>query len=89
MKISNSFMNNKKNQQFSTSDFYLAAFLRAKGFQLLDINKTNPQRALFIFKDKEGRQSLVEDFLFGRAEIEPRSFVSAIKELKQLLHSDL
>jgi predicted RNA-binding protein YlxR (DUF448 family) len=82
-------MNNKKNQQFSTSDFYLAAFLRAKGFQLLDINKTNPQRALFIFKDKEGRESLVEDFLFGRAEIEPKSFVSAIKELKQLLHADL
>jgi predicted RNA-binding protein YlxR (DUF448 family) len=82
-------MNNKKNQQFVLSDFYLSAFLRAKGVKLLDIDKTNPRRALFVFKDKEDRQNLVEDFLFGRARIEPKGFVSAIKELKQLLHSDL
>jgi hypothetical protein len=84
-------MNDKKNQQFTLSDFYLAAFLRAKSFRLLNIewDKNDPRRALFIFEEKEGRQRLVEDFLFGRSQIEPKSFVSAIKELKQLLHSSL
>lgn len=72
---------------FTLSDFYLASFLRAKGFDLLTIERGNPHRASFVFKDEENRQSLVEDFLFGHASIEPKSFVSAIKELKQLLYS--
>jgi len=82
-------MNNKNPSQFQTSDFYLAAFLRAKGLMLLNVEKTNPRRVLFIFEDKKDRQNLVEDFLFGRTQIEPKSFISAIKELKQLLHSNL
>lgn len=81
-------MKDEKNSQFILSDFYLAAFLRANGFRLLNIDKNDPRRAVFVFEDKEGRQSLVEDFLFGRAQVEPKSFVSAIKELKQLLHSN-
>lgn len=84
-------MKNEKDKKFVLADFYLAAFLKAKGFRLLNIRwkKNHPQRALFVFEDKENRASLVEDFLFGRVQIEPKSFVSAIKELKQLLHSGL
>ena len=83
-------MKNKK-KQVAISDFYLAAFLRAKGFRLLKVewDKNNPHRAFFVFEDKEGRESLIENFLFGKAKIEPKSFISAIKELKQLLHSNL
>ena len=82
-------MENEDIIQFKTSDFYLSAFLLSKGFKLLDIDKSNPQRALFVFQDKKERQGLVEDFLFGRTKVEPKGFVSAIKELKQLLHSKL
>ena len=80
-------MNNEN--KFILSDFYLAAFCLVKGFKLLDIDKANPRRALFVFQDKESRQSLVEDFLFGRAEVNPKEFAAAIKELKQLLYSEL
>lgn len=81
-------MKNEK-KEFTSSDFYLAVFLRAKDFQLLNTIKSNPHRVLFVFEDREDRQNLVEDFLFGRTRIEPKRFISAIKELKQLLHSDL
>lgn len=82
-------MKNEKNKQFTLSDFYLSAFLKVKNFNLLDVIKSNPQRVVFVFEDKESREKLVEDFLFGRAKVEPKSYVSAIKELKQLLHSGL
>lgn len=75
------------NRNFILADFYLSAFCLVKGFKLISVDKANPSRILFVFKDKEDRQSLIEDFLFGRAKIEPKSFVSAIKELKQLIHS--
>jgi predicted RNA-binding protein YlxR (DUF448 family) len=82
-------MTNEDFLKFETSDFYLSAFLLAKGFKLIEINKENPHRALFVFKDREDRQRLVEDFLFGRTMINPKNFAAAIKELKQLLYSEL
>lgn len=82
-------MKNELKQQFLISDFYIAAFCLTKGLKLLHIEKSEPRRASFVFQDTDNRQKLVEDFLFGRASVEPKSFVSAIKELKQLLHSDL
>jgi predicted RNA-binding protein YlxR (DUF448 family) len=73
--------------KFTTPDFYLSAFCLAKGLRLKTIDKSNPHRAFFVFEDSKDRQGLVEDFLFGRAFVEPKSFATAIKELKQLLHS--
>lgn len=81
-------MNNENNKQFKTSDFYLASFCRAKGMKLMDIDKENPRQAQFVFQDSAERPELVEGFLFSRASVEPKQFVTAIKELKQLLHSD-
>ena len=82
-------MKNNKIRQFEISDFYQAAYLSVIGFELIKIDKANPQRFVFVFNDKEGRQNLLEDFLFGRAQVNPKSFVSAIKELKAMLHSGL
>ena len=77
-----------ENQKFINSDFYLSAFCLAKGIRLIDIDRANPRRLLFIFDDKKNRQNLIEDFLYGRTKIEPKSFVSAIKELKALIYSN-
>ena len=82
-------MPNKNENTFSTSDFYLAAFLRAKGFNLVDMDRTNTKRAFFIFENRKDKTELVENFLFGNAYVEPKSFIAAIKELKQLLHSNI
>jgi len=82
-------MKNENLKQFNIQDFYQASFFISKDFKLVRINKTNPQRALFVFEDREDRQNLLEDFLFGRAQVDPKRFVTAIKELKSLLYSDL
>jgi hypothetical protein len=73
---------------FETKDFYITAFLLTQGLQLSHIDRTNPQRVYFAFADTVGRAKLVEDFLYGRASVEPKSFISSIKEVKQLLHSN-
>lgn len=74
--------------EFALSDFYAAVFLRSSGFGLLGINKSDPRRFAFIFKDKAGRIKLLDDFFAGRATVEPRQFTAAIKELKSLMYSD-
>lgn len=79
---------NENKNEFSLSDFYAAVFLRASGFDLIGINKSDPRRFNFIFTDKASRIKLLNDFFTGRAVVEPRQFVASIKELKSLMYSD-
>lgn len=82
-----------KNQQdnsnnFATSDFYTAAFLLAKGYQLFGINKADSRRFRFIFSDESERPQLVSRYFAGLVEVNAKNFVSAIKELKSLMYND-
>ena len=79
---------NEKKNDFVLSDFYAAVFLRSSGLDLIGINKSDPRRFNFIFKDRAGRTKLLDDFFAGRAVVEPRQFTAAIKELKSLMYSD-
>ncbi len=80
-------MKDVNGKSYITKDFYITAFLIAKGFHLSHINRTNPRQVYFAFTNTDGKEQLVEDFLYGRAQVEPKSFISAIKDVKQLLHS--
>ena len=73
---------------FQISDFYTAAFLLSQGFKLITLNRGNPHRVFFVFEDRKGREKLIEDFFHSGALVEPRKFVTAIKELKSLIYSD-
>lgn len=73
---------------FATSDFYTAAFLLAKGYQLFGINKADSRRFRFIFSDEPERPHLVSGYFTGLVEVNAKDFVSAIKELKSLMYND-
>jgi hypothetical protein len=73
---------------FITSDFYSAVFVRYSGLILIGINKSDERRFGFVFEDTAERPKLVEDFFAGRAMVEPRRFIAAIKETKSLMYSD-
>ena len=72
---------------FVTSDFYSAVFLQYSGLILIGINKSE-RRFGFVFEDTSERSRLIEDFFAGRATVEPRRFIAAIKEVKSLMYSD-
>ena len=72
---------NDKKKEYVLSDFYAAVFLRSSGFNLIGINKSDPRRFNFIFKDKASRVKLLDDFFAGRAVVEPRRFMADNEEL--------
>ncbi|MDP3763548.1 MAG: DUF5659 domain-containing protein [bacterium] len=80
--------NQLDNNNFATSDFYAAAFLVAKGYRLLDIDKADSRRFHFIFTDEPDRPQLVSAFFAGLVEVNAKEFVSAIKELKSRMYND-
>jgi len=75
---------------FSTSDFYLAAFLKAKGEKLIGAEKdpNSPNRLIFIFETNNTKK-LSEEFLFEKALINPKKMREAEKDLRQLIHMKL
>lgn len=81
-------MSIKKQETYSTTSFYLGAFLIAKGMQLIGLNQTGDfTRRDFVFVDSTEREKLVNEYNFNQqAEISVRDFVAAIRQLKSLLH---
>lgn len=87
--------NRNKNQDdryFRTSSFYVAAFLFAKGLELVSIDNTSDKkRSEFVFLDTPERELLLQSFNFGKENsmevmVDVRKFVTAIKMLKDKLY---
>ena len=78
----------KYKQTFSTDNFPLAIFLKAKMCNLLHIEKNNPRHAVFVFTNSPEREKLTIDFWQGKALVEPRLFFSCQKDLKMILYDD-
>lgn len=76
-----------KKKHYKTSNFYLSAYLSCKGLELIDVDKSNPRKAVFVFIDSSERESLVRLFDFGEAPVNARKYSLTLKELKNKLYS--
>ena len=79
---------------FRISSFYVAAFLFAKGMELVNVDKfTDPKRAQFVFRDTAERELFLESYNFGKEDapetmVDSRKLTMAIKILKDKLYQD-
>ena len=71
---------------FRTHDFYLAAFLRCAGHDLIDL-QPDGRRRVFVFRDSSRRRKDVLSFYNGTAKVDPLALSATIKDLKSLLHN--
>ena len=86
-------INTYGDEYYLTSGFYIAVFLYIKGLQLVDIDRSNPQRAQFVFADSPLRENLVRQFTFSEKNfpevmVDARDFQVAIKTLKDKLYQE-
>lgn len=77
---------NPRPARYETGDFYLPCFLRCIGYDLQGLRREG-RRALFVFADRPSRQADLMGFFGNKAEVKPLQFVSAIKDLKALIHN--
>lgn len=82
-----------KKHKYSTSSFYPACFLLAKGMCLIEIDRTNPHRCEFVFEDRPEREKLLQGFSFAPDNdpgvmVDTRRLIAAIKTLKEKLYQD-
>ncbi len=84
---------NATKNKYSTSSFYPACFLLAKGMRLIGIDRTNPHRCEFVFEDSPERERLLHDFSFAfdndpAVLVDARRLIAAIKMLKEKIYED-
>jgi len=80
----------KKENKFSTSEYYLSVTLLALKEELVGIEKSNDSnRAVFIFKQSPTLNKNIENFRRGKILVEPQSLFMQHKMLKSRLYAGL
>lgn len=77
--------NEKKPELYNVSDFYLAAFLKARGLKLFEISREG-RRVTFIFEDRPDRSTLTKDF-YNDGSVQVNPFIHAIQDLKSIIYN--
>lgn len=76
---------------YNTYDLGVAAALSVLGFEIVEMDKTNPKRVKFVFK-ADGRKGGIEAFAntyFNHSlELPAQRFFTEIKVLKSRIYSD-
>ena len=61
--------------------------------ELVNIDRLNPKRSQFVFRDSAERELLLDSFNFGKEDstevlVDARKFIMAIKMLKEKLYQE-
>jgi hypothetical protein len=70
---------------YKTSDLYLAAFLKLKGFKM-SVEK-NRNKAIFTFEKTDELTLLVNEYLNEGGSCSPLLYTNSIKNLKNLIYN--
>ncbi|OGC59851.1 hypothetical protein A3A70_03045 [candidate division WWE3 bacterium RIFCSPLOWO2_01_FULL_42_11] len=74
------------NGYFTSSELSLCAALITLGFPLYSLDKTNPQKAVFVFKYTPDLDKTIEEFWSKQLRIEPISFFEAQRFVKSRIY---
>ncbi|MBM3189237.1 MAG: hypothetical protein FJZ90_11015 [Chloroflexi bacterium] len=70
---------------FQTSDFVLASFAVYMGQELISVDRSDPNRASFLFQVDDAWPTYLAAFQAGRAAVEPGRFAICQKSVKSAL----
>lgn len=74
-----------ENETYATNDFYLSAFLKAKGLKIIRLER-NKGHTTFVFRNRDNRKKLVEEF-YANASVEVNVYTHAIRDLKAMIYN--
>ena len=72
---------------FTSPDLYLAAYVATLGHRLRAVDRSDPQRCLFIFEDRPDSEDLAA-YVEGRATVNVLAYAQAVRYLKSRIFRD-
>ena len=76
-----------ENEKFITFDMGLASSLITLGYNLWDVDKTDPKKSKFIFRRDKHTDKMVSDYWQNKLLLPARSLLENQKMLKNRLYS--
>ena len=76
----------RDSNQYSTRDYYIASFLKARGFKLVATDK-NGKDIYFIFEGRQEIENILPGFYNGTEKVVAIDLTTAIRNIKSLLHN--
>ena len=73
---------------WTTYDLGVSTALLCAGFELITVEKSNPRKALFVFKKESGIEDIANKYFADRLNVKARSFFDHLKALKNKLYSE-
>lgn len=73
---------------WTTYDLGVSAALLCADFELLAVEKSNPRKALFVFRRESGIEEVTDKYFSDRLEVKARSYFDHLKALKNKLYSE-
>lgn len=73
-------------KHFKSSDLSLVATIQLYGIQIQKMDRSNPERIVFVIKESEKLNSLVQDFWSRNLKVEPLSYFESLKVIKSRIH---
>jgi len=80
--------------KYKTTNFYTATYLITKGIKLVDIDRSHPRRATFVFNSPhKSADLLVKEYDYAPEDspsllVDARDLINSIKQLKDKLYQD-
>lgn len=78
-----------KTEKFSTSDLGCATALVSLGAELLNLNRRDPKRVLFVFKQNNRIDSWTRDYWNGSLKVGARAMFDNLKMLKTQIYNKI
>ena len=73
---------------WTTYDLGVSTALLCAGFELLVVQKSDPRKALFVFKKESSIEETANKYFSDRLNVKARSFFDHLKALKNKLYSE-
>ena len=74
-----------QNDVYATSDLYVSAYL-ALHFPIESLDRSNPRRVQFLFRNEQGLEEAVEAYWNGAAKVSPMALFSSARNLKHRIY---
>jgi hypothetical protein len=85
--MSNNYTKNKSSSPcFETYDLGLTAALITHGYELSSMDKSNPKRVLFTFRQDNKLHEIVGAYDADRLQLKARSYFNNLRAVKNRLH---
>lgn len=78
----------RKEDPYETPDINVAAVLCTLGVPLLDVNRTDPNRATFVFPDSQELRRALRTFWRKELRLDPQDVLAQLKFVKSRLYGD-